>query len=94
VEDRGGRQIAFPPIGYSLPYQINSEVPWPYFNTRLLSRLAEATGGELNPGSSEAQAQVSITKNSTPLKKPLIVLAALLFLFEVALRKLAFGEPD
>jgi uncharacterized membrane protein len=94
VEDRGGRRIAFPPIGYSLPYQLNSELPRPDFNTRLLSRLAEATGGEINPGSITAQARVSVTKNTMPLKQPLIVLASLLFFFEVVLRKLAFAEPD
>lgn len=94
VEDRGGRRIAFPPIGYNLPYHLNSELPRPDFNTRLLSRLAEATGGEINPGSTAGQPTVSVTKTSAPLKQPLIVLTFCLFLLEVALRKFAFAEPD
>jgi hypothetical protein len=94
VEDRGGRRIAFPPIGYNLPYHLNSELPRPDFNARLLSRLAEATGGEINPGSTAGQSTVSVTKTSTPLKQPLIVLTFCLFLLEVALRKFAFAEPD
>jgi uncharacterized membrane protein len=94
VEDRGGRRIAFPPIGYNLPYHLNSELPRPDFNTRLLSRLAEATGGEINPGSTVGQSTVSVTKTSAPLKQPLIVLTFCLFLLEVALRKFAFAESD
>lgn len=94
LEDRGGRRIAFPPIGYSLPYPMNSELPRPDFNTRLLSRLAEATGGEINPAYAAAEAGVNLTKTNTPLKQPLIWLAAFLFLLEVAVRKLVFAEPD
>jgi hypothetical protein len=61
---------------------------------RLLSRIADATGGEINPGSAVADARVDVTKTSTPVKQPLIVLACLFFLLEVALRKLVFAEPD
>ena len=94
VEDRSGRRIALPPIGYSLPYLLNSELPRPDFNMRLLSRMAEATGGEINPRSAVAEARMSVTETSMPVKQPLIVLASLLFLFEVVLRKLVFAEPD
>ena len=94
LEDRGGRRIAFPPVGYTLSYSLNSEVPRPYFNTRLLARMAEATGGEINPRSNEAQSRISASKSYSPLKQPLIILAFCLFLLEVALRKLAFAEPD
>ena len=93
-EDRGGRRIAFPPVGYSLPYPLNSEMPRPDFNMRLLAHVAEATGGAINPVSSQTQAQVSTSKNYTPLKQPLIILAFCLFLAEVALRKFAYAEPD
>jgi Ca-activated chloride channel family protein len=93
-EDRGGRRIAFPPVGYSLAYPLNSELPRPDFNMRLLSRLAEATGGEINPASSQTQAQISATKSYEPLKQPLIILAFCLFLAEVALRKFVYAEPD
>lgn len=94
LEDRGGKRIAFPPVGYSLPYSLNSELPRPDFNTRLLSRLAEATGGNINPRPTDASTATSISKTLEPLKQPLIVLAFCLLLLEIALRKLAFAEPD
>jgi Mg-chelatase subunit ChlD len=93
-EDRGGRRIAFPPVGYTLAYPLNSELPRPDFNMRLLSRIASATGGEINLLSGQNQPQVSTTTSYTPLKQPLIVLAFCLFLAEVALRKFVYAEPD
>ena len=93
-EDRAGRRIAFPPVGYSLAYPLNSELPRPDFNTRLLARMAEATGGEINPASNQTQAQINTIKTYAPLKQPLIILACCLFLIEVALRKFVFAEPD
>jgi hypothetical protein len=97
LEDRGGRKIAFPPIGYTLPYDISSERPRPELNTRLLSRVAEATGGEINPKqpqASKVRTRDIVTKSYEPLRQPFIVLAFCLFLVEVALRKLLFAEPD
>jgi hypothetical protein len=66
-------------------------------NTRLLARLAEATGGEINPKQAQADTVRSkdiVTKSYEPLRQPFIVLAFCLFLLEVALRKLFFAEPD
>jgi Mg-chelatase subunit ChlD len=93
-ENRGSRRISFPPVGYSLPYSLNSELPRPDFNTRLLARIAETTGGEINPKSNNTQTITTMSKTSSPIKQPLIVLAFCLFLIEVALRKLVFAEPD
>jgi len=95
VEDRGSRRIPFPPVGYSLAYPLNAELPRPEFNVRLLTRMAEATGGELNPKANNPSAvPTTISKTLTPVKQPLILLAFCLFLLEVALRKLVFAEPD
>jgi hypothetical protein len=94
TEDRGGRRIPFPAVGYTLAYDLNSEVPRSEFNTRLLSRLAEATGGEINPRTAQAPGQAMVTKSYVPIKEPFIVLAFCLFLIEVMLRKFAFSEPD
>jgi len=94
TEDRGGRRIPYPPVGYNLSYSVSSEMPRPEFNARLLTRLAEATGGEVNPRFNETQNITSVGKTYSPLKQPLIVLAFCLFLLEVTLRKLAFAEPD
>jgi Ca-activated chloride channel homolog len=93
LEDRGTRRVAFPPVGYSLTYPLSSELPRPEFNTRLLTRLAEATGGEINPKMNIPQV-TSVSKTHSPLKQPLIILICCTFLLEVALRKLIFVEPD
>jgi hypothetical protein len=62
---------------------------------RLLSRIADATGGEINPDPQAAEADKGdmVTKNYEPLKGPLIILAIGLFLLEVCLRKFIFSEP-
>jgi Mg-chelatase subunit ChlD len=97
LEGRGGRKIAFPPIGYTLPYDLSSERPRPEFNIRLLSRIAETTGGEINPKPleiTEASSTDTLTKSYGLLRQALIVLAFSLFLLEVALRKIVFAESD
>lgn len=94
TEDRNGRPISLPPIGYTLSYDVASEIPRPEFNHQLLTRLAEATGGEVNPRSLESQPKTSVTKTYQPVKQPLIILVLCLFLLEVGLRKLAYREPD
>jgi hypothetical protein len=94
TEDRNGRLIPFPPIGYTLSYDLSSEIPRPEFNHQLLTRLAEATGGEVNPRSIESQSKTTVTKTYQPVKQPFIILALCLFLVEIALRKLAYSEPD
>jgi hypothetical protein len=94
VEERGGRRVPFPPVGYSLSYDLNSELPRAEFNHRLLSRMAQATGGEINPRSVPNQISTTVTKTYEPIKQPFIVLAFCLFLLEIALRKFAFAEPD
>ena len=94
VEERGGRRVPFPPVGYSLSYDLNSELPRAEFNHRLLSRMAQATGGEINPRSVPNQISTTVTKTYEPVKQPFIILAFCLFLLEIALRKFAFAEPD
>ena len=93
-EDRGGRHIAYPPVGYTLSLDQTTEVPRPEFNTQLLNRLAQATGGEINPKSLDKLSKTNITKNFQTRRQPLIMLAFGLFLIEIGLRKFAFAEPD
>jgi Ca-activated chloride channel homolog len=94
TEERRGRRIPYPPIGYTLPYDRESEISRPDFNIDLLSRLAQATGGEINPQPLDAASKQSVTRNYQPMRQPLIVLAFVLFLLEVAARKLLFSEAD
>jgi hypothetical protein len=94
TEERGGRRISFPPVGYSLPYDSTSEVPRSELNLRLLARMAEATGGEINPNSAERVTTTSLTKSYQPVRQPLIIIAFALLLLEITLRRFVFNEPD
>jgi len=94
TEDRGGRRITFPPIGYSLAYDSGSELPRSEFNQRLLARMAEATGGEINPGPADRLTATSSTMSYQPVRQPLIVLAFVLLLLEITLRRFVFNEAD
>lgn len=92
TEERRGRRIPYPSIGYSLPYDLNSEIPRADLNLPLLNALAQASGGEINPKSIESlQKQVS-TSIYQPLRQALIMWVAALFLFEIIARKLFFSE--
>jgi len=86
--------ISFPPIGYSFPYVAKGEFSRPEFNTGLLARLAQATGGEINPKPLEKLTKSSVSKDHEPLRKGIIPLAFCLFLLELVVRKFTFAEPD
>jgi uncharacterized membrane protein/uncharacterized protein YegL len=93
-EERQGRRIALPPIGYTLLYELSAEQPRPEFNTGLLLKLAQAGGGEINPRSPDSLKKQIVTKSYAPHRQALMLLAFALFLAEVAARKLLFSEPD
>jgi hypothetical protein len=92
TEERRGRRVAYPSIGYTLPYDLNSELPRPDFNLPLLNALAQASGGEVNPKSIEYLQKQDFTNIYRPLRQALIMWAAALFLFEIVARKLFFSE--
>jgi hypothetical protein len=92
TEDRRGRHVAYPPIGYSLPYELDNELPRPDFNLPLLSALAQSSGGEINPRFVEASEKQQVTNTFRPLHQPLIIWAGVLFLLEIVARKLFFPE--
>jgi hypothetical protein len=94
TEERAGQRIAFPPVAYTLPYDPSTEVPRPEFNYRLLSRLAEGSGGEINPSAPNLLRREILSKNYRPMRQPLLILAFLLLLAEIALRRFVFGESD
>jgi len=93
-EERQGRRITLPPIGYTLPYELSAEQPRPEFNTDLLLKLAQTSGGEINPRSPDSLRKQIVTKSYAPYRQALMLLAFALFLAEVAARKLLFSEPD
>lgn len=93
-ELRRDRRIALPALGYSLPYNANAELPMPGFNTALLGQLAQVSGGEINPRMRDIVVEPAVTNRTATKREPLIALAFLLFLFEVALRKFVLAETD
>jgi uncharacterized membrane protein len=95
TEERKNRQIAYPPVGYTLSHIFDSEIPRRDFNNNLLAKLAQSTGGEINPKAApEANTNREFSSTSKPMRQPLIVTAFLLFMFEIALRKLFLMEPN
>ena len=94
TEERRGRRIVYPPVGYILPYDPGTEITRPDFNSDLLVQLAQVTGGEINPQTPATDAKQAVTRNYQPIRQPLIVLAFVLFLLEIAARKLLFSEID
>jgi hypothetical protein len=92
TEERRGRRVAYPPIGYSLPYDLDKEIPRADFNLPLLNRLAQASGGEINPKFTESLIKQEITSSYRPLRQLLMIWAAALFLMEIVARKLFFAE--
>lgn len=94
IENRNGRQIAYPALSYSQPYDLTSERPRSDTNIDLLTRLAEGTGGKLNPRAADLSARSEVSKSFTPVRQPFIALAFLLFFLEIAIRKLFISEAD
>ncbi|HSF57771.1 MAG TPA: VWA domain-containing protein [Candidatus Binatia bacterium] len=92
TEERRGQRIVYPPIGYSLPYELDTEIPRADFNLPLLNKLAQASGGEVNPKLTESSIKPEITKTYLPLRQLLMIWAAALFLFEIVARKLFYNE--
>ena len=92
AEDRRGRRILFPPLGYTLSYDLNGEVPRPELNTNLLAKLAQTSGGEMNPKPSDATKNQQVTRTYTPIRQPFIILALVLFLLELVFRNLVISK--
>jgi Ca-activated chloride channel homolog len=92
TEERRGRRVAYPAIGYSLPSDLDKEVPRADLNLPLLNKLAQASGGEINPKLTESLIKQEIAKSYRPLRQLLMIWAAALFLMEIVARKLFFAE--
>lgn len=94
TEERKNRPIAYPPVGFTSSYNPRSELPRPDINLPLLAKLAESSGGEINPTSVQIIENSTVTDTYHPLWGLLAAFAAILFLLEVAARKLLLGESS
>ncbi len=93
TEERRGRSIVYPLLGYTRPPAARSEAPTADINSPLLERIARATGGSINPGI-ETDRPGSQTRPDRPLHWHLIAAACLLFMAEIFLRRLVFEMTD
>jgi uncharacterized membrane protein len=93
-ELRRERRISLPNLNYSLPYQANAEFQRANYNTALLAQMAQVSGGEINPRLRDIAKEPTIIGHLTPKREPLVLLAFVLFLVEVALRKFFLAEAD
>jgi Ca-activated chloride channel family protein len=91
-EERAGQHIAYPPVGYTLPYDLSRESPRPDFNIPLLTKLAQISGGEINPRSFKLSQKQHRTASYRPLRAPLIILCWVLFFLEVLVRKMLLRD--
>ncbi|MFQ5682784.1 MAG: VWA domain-containing protein [Candidatus Binatia bacterium] len=88
TEERVGQKLSYPAVGYTLPFDPRTEIPRGDFNVSLLERLAQSTSGTINP-EPEAQATThEVRRSSKSFRSYLILLTALLFLFEIFFRRL------
>jgi Mg-chelatase subunit ChlD len=93
TEDKRGQKGAYPPLGYTLAFNPRAEIPRGYVNLRLLEKLAHASGGEINPDKQLAASRENVSRTVRPLRSPLILLIAVLFLLEVFMRRFVLGLP-
>lgn len=83
-------QGRYPELVYTLGFPPRAEMPSSRVDLALLSKLARATGGEINPEMSEAAPRVEVTRSAAPLRNALILAAALLFVSELLARRFVF----
>jgi Ca-activated chloride channel family protein len=91
-EERRGRIVDYPIVGYTLPVKAKGDVFKEGFNLRLLEEIARSTGGTINPGPEQEQKTEYTAVKVTFLRSYFIFLAALLFLMEVFFRRFFPGE--
>jgi uncharacterized membrane protein len=85
-----GTDQSFPPLAYTVSPAIYAEVPRPIPNYPLLEHLAAATGGRLNPPSSEVRPERPQFEQATSLSPWLMLFAMLLIILEALVRRLTF----
>jgi uncharacterized membrane protein len=94
IEEHRGRRVTYPPVGYNLPYGLSAELPRSEFNLPLLNKIAQASGGEVNPQPSVYLKTPDFTAIYRPLRQPFIIWAGALFFLEVIARKLFFPATE
>ncbi len=86
AEERQGTSLPYPPVGYTLTFDPRSEIPRRDLNTDLLHKLAQSSGGEINPGGGTGTAE-EVIRSANPVRFYPLLLAPVLFLLEIIFRR-------
>jgi len=81
---------SFPPLAYTVSPAVYAEVPRPAPNYTLLEHLSSATGGKLNPASSEVSLSRPKFEQTTSLSPWLMLCGMVLLIVEALVRRLTF----
>jgi len=88
VKSSAAKATALPPLAYTVSPSVSAEVPRPQPNYALLEQLASATGGRLNPLTSDVEITRPTLEKRASLDAYLIVAAMLLLIAEALVRRL------
>lgn len=90
-QQRGGRKVVYPEAGYTIPFDLKAELPRERMNIELLTLLARSTGGNLNHRVEPDTVRETIERTTEPLYGYFVLVAAILFLLEVFVRRFSHG---
>lgn len=88
IESADLKSTALPPLAYTVSPAVNAELPRPAPNYALLEQLASATGGRLNPSTSDVELTRPTSERRESLDPIFVVTAMILLIAEAMLRRL------
>jgi uncharacterized membrane protein len=88
VKSSDAKATVLPPLAYTVSPSVTAEVPRPEPNYGLLEGLASATGGRLNPSTSDLEITRPTIEKRASLDAYLIVAAMILLIGEALVRRL------
>lgn len=88
VKSTDSKATPLPPLAYTVSSAVTAELPRPEPNYGLLEHLASATGGRLNPSTSDVEITRPTLERREPLDAYLVVTAMILLIGEALVRRL------
>jgi uncharacterized membrane protein len=92
VKSADSKATLLPPLAYTVSPSVTAEVPRPEPNYGLLEQLAAATGGRLNPSTSDVEITRPTIEKREPLDTYLVVIAMILLIGEALVRRLTVSR--
>src|ERR1019366_8338638 len=88
IKSADSKAPPLPPLAYTVSPAVTAELPRPEPNYALLEQLASATGGRLNPSTSDVEIARPILERREALDAYLVVTAMILLIGEALVRRL------